>query len=77
MGSVAGFVCGLVAVSDLLCHRRPLLKIHGFSLKDERRSEDGSVHGIGMSVINNSFEEELVRFNPGASTGKKFWQFWW
>ena len=59
---VGGLICGLIAMDDLICHKRQLVRINGI-----RCGDHGSVYEIDMPLVGNSFAEELVQANSGAS----------
>lgn len=61
-----GFICGIIAIIDLLCCKRQLIKFHSVDIK-----EDGLIYGIDMMLIKGAFAEEFIQINTLSTYERK------
>lgn len=54
---LGAFICGYIAIIDLMQHKRQLVKIH------ELHIEEGNFNGIDISVSSKSFAQEFNHLN--------------
>ncbi|MFZ3059813.1 MAG: hypothetical protein WA102_08740 [Candidatus Methanoperedens sp.] len=54
---LAAFICGYIAIIDLMQHKRQLVKVH------ELHIEEGNFNGIDISVSSKSFAQEFNHLN--------------
>lgn len=79
-------LCGLIAIIDLINHKRQQVKVHKIRVRKEEifktdiKGEEiteiaFSITGIDISVIDNLFIKEFIKINPNTKI-KNWWQFW-
>jgi hypothetical protein len=79
-------LCGLIAIIDLIMHKRQHVKVHKVRVREEEIAKKDikgekiaettwSITGIDISVIDSPFIEEFIKLNPNTKL-KRWWQFW-
>jgi len=67
---LAGPICGLIAVWDLIRNRRKLVAVHAV------RVHDGRICGLDVSAPSEAFVREFERLNATDEAPVRWWQFW-
>jgi hypothetical protein len=62
---VGGFVCGFIAIHDLLLHRHQMIRVNRIYIKE------GNIYGVDLVVPDKSFSEELEQLNKSTLIKRK------